>query len=428
MTIRKEFPNFLNIAVIPDNRIIASEHYEIDGSKTKFIKDAPLIKILSEILDFKFKLIVGNGEFGDSLSDGNWTGMIGMVQRGEADIAIGKLSVTEARATIVDFSYPYLYNPITFATDRPTHSINKYAMLNPFSSSVWIAVFVSLILIQCISYIINIKQKPAANLPLKIYGSLLEKSVNFNLRSHSAMIFLLVSWLIGAMFLSQIYKAFLLSFLTFPSSTGIRDIAQLSKACEESSFKCSAFKGSKTYTDILSSGGESWKKVAECLARSDMYTENVQAFLGSSAYRKAFIGTKFYTKAFQKSYFISDDYFYVDLYSIAVRKSFCCKNAFDRAIHNIAAIGIFDKFVKDEEFFFSLENDYINEEFNVNEKLSIEELFGAFVLLVLGYILASVVFLIEVLTWRAQKVNQKIKALPKGRDLYQREYAFLNRR
>jgi len=48
---------------------------------------------------------------GRKLSNGKWIGMIGNVYNGRADLALGDLTLTYERSTIVDFSIPYLYSP-----------------------------------------------------------------------------------------------------------------------------------------------------------------------------------------------------------------------------------------------------------------------------------------------------------------------------
>ncbi|GFY48698.1 lig_chan-Glu_bd domain-containing protein [Trichonephila inaurata madagascariensis] len=56
-----------------------------------------------------------DGEFGTELTFGIWTGVIGMLHRGEADITVANLGVYEDRYRTVDFGIPYLLDGLTYA-------------------------------------------------------------------------------------------------------------------------------------------------------------------------------------------------------------------------------------------------------------------------------------------------------------------------
>ena len=46
--------------------------------------------------------------------NGSWTGIVGLVNRSEADIAIGTLSITADRSEGIDYTIPYFYDPLTY--------------------------------------------------------------------------------------------------------------------------------------------------------------------------------------------------------------------------------------------------------------------------------------------------------------------------
>lgn len=391
---KRHFPEFLNIGVVARNLKIVPYLHQIENNGTKYVTNAQLVKLLSEVLLFEFKLLTpADRQYGDVLPDGNWSGVIGMVEREEADIGIAKLSFTEDRATAVDFSYPYQYVPITFITDEPQYTPDVYGMLHPFSILVWISVTISLVFVFCASRIFQSAENASEYALLNIFGTLVEKSTNFRFRKLSTKLFIL-SWIVGAMFISFSYKAVFLSHLTYPSLTGIRDIPQLTKVCDESSFRCSTYDGTDVYP------GKFWKKINKCLERSGKYTDDIKAFLRPTAYGKAYIGLKPHLSTLQKSFFVSDDAFFVDFFSIAVRKSFCCKRTLDTAIHRIAAVGILQKFVRDEVFFLALGGADIVNEKEPNRKLSLNEFSGAFFVLALGFVLSCFILVIEIFSKR----------------------------
>ncbi|GFR25949.1 glutamate receptor ionotropic, delta-2 [Trichonephila clavata] len=61
-----------------------------------------------------------DNEFGREGNNGSWTGIVGMVQRGEADLAIGTLGINENRFRAVDFSFPYATDGMNFAVLKPS--------------------------------------------------------------------------------------------------------------------------------------------------------------------------------------------------------------------------------------------------------------------------------------------------------------------
>lgn len=399
------FPKFVRIAAI-ESPYSKSPHYrlQLDNNSTLSIPDAPLITILSEVLKFKFDIIQPEDNTYGENKDGNWTGLLGLMQRKQADLIINKLSLTEERASLVDVSIPYQYVHMTFITDKPKYVPDMMAMLHPFSLSLWLAVVVSFLLVQPLLYLFRIKNYSFQNMLFKIFGSLLEKAVNIKLRKVSTKI-LILSWVLGAMLITQSYKAVLLSFLTFPSLRGIRDIAELAEAAEKSSFMCSTYAGTTFYTDtFVYSADESWQRIGRCLQRSNKNTFEVESFLKPSTYQKAFMGVKFHLKTLGKKYFISDDVFYYDLHVLGIQKSFCCKDLLDYALLRVAAAGIFDKFDREDEFFMALDkNDPPDED--PNRKLSLEDFFTAFIILILGYFLSFTAFAFEILLARKQNYN-----------------------
>ena len=107
--------------------------------------DYHLIQYLSNYFNFTWKLIHANNEWGQFI-DGQWTGLIGKVVNGTADMALGSLSSTPERETVVDFTVPYLHTPATFLTPNYKMSSNlKTLILKPFNSVVWYILIGSLI-------------------------------------------------------------------------------------------------------------------------------------------------------------------------------------------------------------------------------------------------------------------------------------------
>merc|ERR1719500_1160395 len=74
-----------------------------------------LVTVLAARLNFDFTLsLVGDGRYGTyDETTGQWTGMIGEVISGAADMAVVDMTITSARERVVDFSVPFMHVGIT---------------------------------------------------------------------------------------------------------------------------------------------------------------------------------------------------------------------------------------------------------------------------------------------------------------------------
>merc|ERR1719234_3105215 len=83
-----------------------------DGVSEGYIVD--FLKALSKKLGFYYTLsFVKDGRYGAfNESAGSWTGMIGAVVDGAADIAVMDISICSMREKAVDFTLPFMYSSI----------------------------------------------------------------------------------------------------------------------------------------------------------------------------------------------------------------------------------------------------------------------------------------------------------------------------
>lgn len=72
-------------------------------------------------------------EFGQVASDGagNWTGMVGVLQRQEADFSMD-LTLTMARASVVHFSMVYIDESLVIISPKPRPLPEYLSLIRPF--------------------------------------------------------------------------------------------------------------------------------------------------------------------------------------------------------------------------------------------------------------------------------------------------------
>ncbi|XP_068216641.1 glutamate receptor ionotropic, kainate glr-3-like [Palaemon carinicauda] len=115
---------------------------------------ANLLNALAKSLKFKYVLVrPPDGAWGIPTSSGDWNGMIGMVKRNEADIALGPFGLTYSRSRVVDFSSPILIDYYRILVKRPRSEPDPWGFLRPFSWGVWIGLVLSLCAATLLVYV-----------------------------------------------------------------------------------------------------------------------------------------------------------------------------------------------------------------------------------------------------------------------------------
>lgn len=116
--------------------------------------EAELLNILAKTLGFNYQLVIPEDkELGQLSQNGNWTGLIGKVVRGEVDMAFGNIAMTKQRAEVADFSKFYTLEESTFVIGRHRHTERfSLAYLHPFEFSVWVCVLITMAMFTLFLY------------------------------------------------------------------------------------------------------------------------------------------------------------------------------------------------------------------------------------------------------------------------------------
>ncbi|XP_053396130.1 glutamate receptor ionotropic, kainate 2-like [Mercenaria mercenaria] len=116
-----------------------------------------LLDELSAILGFNYTIYeAADRAYGSEVTPGKWNGMIGdLIERDskkKADIAAAGLSITYARAKVVDFSMPFLNLGITIIYRKPVNTPpDLFSFLLPLSPDVWIYMIAAYL---CVSFML----------------------------------------------------------------------------------------------------------------------------------------------------------------------------------------------------------------------------------------------------------------------------------
>ena len=97
-----------------------------------------LMKKISQIVGFNYTIRLANG-YGSVMRNGKWSGMIGEILEGRADMAVADLTISSQREEVVDFSMPFLDLGISILyVAAPSKSVDMFSFLSPLSANVWL--------------------------------------------------------------------------------------------------------------------------------------------------------------------------------------------------------------------------------------------------------------------------------------------------
>ena len=389
-------PKVITVAAL--NRTKSDTYSILQDERKIHVKDAVFIRILSKVFHVPYKVLIpSDGEWGRKLPDGNWTGLIGMVHRSEADLAVGGITLTHERFQALNFSYPYLFTDMTFITDKMKPIATSSALFYPFSWKLWILIIIAFFTFLFLFFHFILKKETFQSVLVMLFGSLFGQSIRFKAQKISHRL-IFIMWLVFIFVLTYSYKGVILSFMTFPSLSGIRDIQDLAKAAQQNSVTCYIDKGHALTQVIFDPDIEAWKSVGKCLTRGVVAElSDIEKRFMEAPSKKVFFGGRISKKKFEKNYLISEDSFFKMMYALPISQKFSCKEEINKFIHRFTETGVFAKIYADEHLqnqLKSVSND--SNESHIPKALQIADLKGAFIILISGNILASITLFIEI--------------------------------
>lgn len=340
--------------------------------------------------------------WGHQQDDGNWSGLVGMITRDEADIGFAGLYMTEERLQVVDFAYPFDLLQPRFATRKPgVMYSSSLTFLYPFSMHVWIAIISALLCLSVIMKYVLSRRCTFQDYCFQLLGSIFKQPT---LISSSVLIdrILLLSILFGTFVISVSYSSVLLSFMTVPlREEGIKDVKTLARAVRSKKMQIYALENS-TPNRLSNHSDEDiqylMKKVIEekLILKPDddillkYIFEKKNALMASQLTLRTLLGTV--------DYLISDDVFSTNLVSVIMKKNFKLKEKINKYIIRSAAFYIYEK--SKDRFFFRKEKYFAHSSSDSEMRITLEKLNGVFIALLVGYILSISALFAEIAYFR----------------------------
>ncbi|KAG8193266.1 hypothetical protein JTE90_027010 [Oedothorax gibbosus] len=439
-----KFPESLRIAVKPLHQLIELEESGHGSLRLKSGVDANLIKDLSQRMGFNYEIYTPeDGEWGTRKSDGNWTGTLGMLDRGEVDMAVSSLIITEERFNGFTF-IPYSTFQFGFVTNRPQFGRPSPKFASPFQMEVWIACLVSFAIVVHMLWITSTKSSSIGRALMTTLGiflnqdstteSSLSAEKNFRERNSSdnkyvrgrispetlscdispssyrairgrsvfANNAIQGCWMVATMFLTYSYSAVLLSNLTLPvQDEGIRTVEELSDAILNHGYKFLYPEGSAT--PELISRNSKLQDVAEKLTKNKWTFKldnggHPQKFDTKSAvFGPKIVLQMNYGVQLSTTKVMSSDTIAVVSVGLAVGKHFCCTRKLQRYLNLVVESGLYSEYIQRTQYKTSYEL-AIDLEDNKTTPLSINDLYYTFMFVAVSMGVSFLVLLMEILS------------------------------
>ncbi|XP_068229311.1 probable glutamate receptor [Palaemon carinicauda] len=118
--------------------------------------DFSVLKALSSLFNFTYKAVLAPDDtWGNVQPDGSVTGIIGMIAKREVTFGVSVLVQTESRVKVVDFSAPYIFSRMALLTRSPKEKTKVFAVFTSFDVKVWICLTAIVLMISPVIYIIS---------------------------------------------------------------------------------------------------------------------------------------------------------------------------------------------------------------------------------------------------------------------------------
>ncbi|XP_043669881.1 glutamate receptor ionotropic, delta-2-like isoform X2 [Vespula pensylvanica] len=266
----------MRAVIVKDSPFInLNENGQLDGMFGRVFKE------LCMTLNCSFEIVSEINEYGIWNSEENtWSGAIGEIYEGRADISLSDFSMTSARLNIVDFTFPLLLSENCLYIQEPKKFAIKWSSyFITFSKSIWIAVFGILIFTSVLLLLPKIKNETDRNIGhllsdnfLEIWGIFCQQALSefphrYSLRIAYFSIFLL------AVVLSAAYSAALISFLTSVIQT--LPFYSLEDFVEDGTYQFLVARGTANYDLISKSADPLAKKLMKLMPEKEKLPINI---------------------------------------------------------------------------------------------------------------------------------------------------------
>ncbi|XP_044316565.1 glutamate receptor ionotropic, kainate 2 isoform X1 [Drosophila rhopaloa] len=135
-------------------------HYEknFTGNERFYGFCVDILETISHEVGFDYILdLVPDRKYGaKDPATGEWNGMVAQLMKYKADLAVGSMTITYARESVIDFTKPFMNLGISILFQVPTSEPTRlFSFMNPLAIEIWIYVLNAYFLVSICIYIVG---------------------------------------------------------------------------------------------------------------------------------------------------------------------------------------------------------------------------------------------------------------------------------
>ncbi|GBN48830.1 hypothetical protein AVEN_273462-1 [Araneus ventricosus] len=396
MTVK--YPQKIKVAVLPFGELMRI-NTSVEGKMEFSGVEGEILNVVLNSLGLQYDFMIPQDlQWGRQDKEGNWSGLVGMIQRDEADLAFSYLSMTEERSRVIGYSKPYMFEDHTFISQIPSNRRLTLTFLYPFDFSTWICLFLTLVLMSTLLAIFKSGIQSLGNQFFRLFASLMTQAVNTDGGSRKYNM-LVAFWLFFAQVIVLSYSSTLLSFLIQPlKEAPIRNFNELSRAVQRGN--CQANFTNFSLSFLLNSNMDHFMKLGKIVS-SNNWIANTSALSSETVIKANFFLAL--NKNLAKSYFgtrndlfFSEDRLFTSYLAFGYNKRFCCVSKLNTFISRISQAGLYGKYLRDRSMKLFFKSFKRSNKSKTETPLSFDDLISEFSLLIVGLSLSFVIFLAEI--------------------------------
>ncbi|XP_067132198.1 glutamate receptor ionotropic, kainate glr-3-like [Centruroides vittatus] len=309
---------------------------------------------------------------------------------------------------IIDFTIPYWISDIIFFLRKGKQKSKLYAITYPFDIEVWIATIITFFVGTIFFYLIfNMSAKFYSDKKTSLYAIVMAIFASFTNQGNDifqptgqSRKLLVIMWILATSILGYSYSGCLMSFLTFP---GLEDVPRtfpcLFQAVKNGDYTLSTYMNSAIGAVVKKGETELTATMKKFFAEGKLVHSEKRHY-----FQRKFACISFNNEALLKikiigeeNYLCSTDNLFMTLVSFGLRKNFPLKTEFDQILRRCLEAGIQEKFLSDELLRHSNERQSLFVEPDDFHPITLHDLFGSFGILIIGYIISTIIFILEII-------------------------------
>ncbi|XP_015190560.1 PREDICTED: glutamate receptor ionotropic, delta-1-like [Polistes dominula] len=273
--------------------------------RTVIVKDSPYVEVekngklnglfgdiiteISQAANFTFNIVEFVKEYGRWDDDNQiWTGAVGEIVAGRADIAIGEFSLTTSRLNVVDYVLPVLVSHMNFYIKDPLYDNVKWTgYFKVFDSKIWIFIIVIISTAPSLVSVLKMNDIQECNIYqiismilenyLQCWGIFCQQGLNgFSYRLSLRLAYF--STFLSAFVVFTAYSGTLVSFIT--NSIHSLPFRTLEELVKDGTYQLAVYRGGSEY-DMFAYGNDSTsKKIMKIMRKeNELPTTALEALL-----------------------------------------------------------------------------------------------------------------------------------------------------